>query len=145
MDFPIRITRIIVASFSLLLHFLGVYSIYAYKKKTNQNIILCSLSVAEIIPSIQTLIYCFVVVSDLPFDMTGNVNHLLNSCVYYVGYYGFMFGMFILTFDRLVCVSDPLKYQTSRQNDQKASRYHGCDRLVDISIAWNCSSPVMAK
>ena len=132
-DFPIRIARIILSSLSLLLHFLGVYSIFAYKKKSNQNIILCSLTVAEIILSLQTMIYCGMAVSDTHFDIMGNLNQIMNNCVFYVSYYGLIFAMFILTFDRLICVIDPLKYQ-SRMTRKRVGFLVAITWLISLSL-----------
>ena len=41
--------EICLACITILLHILGLVAIYGYKKKTNQNMALCMLSVAELV------------------------------------------------------------------------------------------------
>ena len=104
-----------IAVLSVICHAIGLYSIKTYKKKTNQNIILCSLSALEILTSVYRITFEVVLNKMHQVQQVNNHSGLLDpvlrSCLfsfYYVTGYGLIFTMVVLTLDRAVCVVDPL-------------------------------------
>ena len=100
---------ITTATTSVVFHCLGLASILLYKKTKNQNVILASLSVAEMMSSIQRIVF------DISYEVGGEQESMvllaLERAIYYVSLYQILLTMYILTFDRMMCVVDPLKYK----------------------------------
>lgn len=90
---------------AISLHSLGLFVLFQYRKRTNQNIILIFISIAEILTTI-----C-IIIKDIPnlqqdVPLWFNIGQSASVC----GLCEFLFMMFILTIDRLICVVNPLKY-----------------------------------
>ena len=97
---------------AMLLHIVGIFSIYLYKKKTNQNIILTYLSLADITGSIYRILTEFALVATIEWKRQDRLNIILAlNSVFYVGLYSLAIAYIILTIDRLVCCVNPLKYK----------------------------------
>lgn len=93
---------------NLLLHLIGLFALYYYKKRTNQNVVMSLLSLNEIILIIAGII-C----------QTWEQLRFLPLLWYRVAYvikemaiYQLVSLMYMILIDRLVCVIDPLKYKS---------------------------------
>ena len=85
---------------AIILHVSGCYAIFLYKKKTNQNIILLFLSIVEVLTIISGAL-----IETLPStEVVDIISEILT--------FELLFIMYIITCDRLVCVMDPLKYNS---------------------------------
>ena len=90
---------------AIITHVIGLISIYLYKKRTNGNIILGSLSMFELLIATSTIgtnSHRLTFVSKSLFDICSTVRYVL--------IYELVFTMLILTIDRCVCMINPLKY-----------------------------------
>ena len=118
---------IIVTFIAIIFHCIGLLAIHLHTKKVNQNIILASLSIAEIIASIQRIIFDIFVETKIVRENGYSMLLLAERVIYYIGHYQVLSMMFILTADRLVCVLDPLKYK-SRMTRKKTK--------ITMSASW---------
>ena len=119
---------IIVTFIAIIFHCVGLLAIHLlHTKKVNQNIILASLSIAEIIASIQRIIFDIFVETKIVRENGYSMLLLAERVIYYIGHYQVLSMMFILTADRLVCVLDPLKYK-SRMTRKKTK--------ITMSASW---------
>lgn len=97
--FVFQVLYMIAFGIALILHTLGIVAIYIYKKKTNQRFILLALSIAEM-----SLILCSIIQIFTSIDYT-TIIVIKKTIILEM-----IFIMCILTLDRLVCVTNPLKY-----------------------------------
>ena len=104
MKFPwYKIVELSIFCTALPVHCLGLLSIFLYKKKTNQNLILTALSLAE-------MTYCAASIErivKLSDPQTAVAFKYINN----ISAYMLLVMMYVLTLDRLVCVVDTLKYK----------------------------------
>ena len=112
-----RYARIVITTAAFVFHLLGLLAIHLHKRKTNQNIILCSLSLTELLLSLHSLLYNILAVQsqhyvDLLAVPSGRPFETLMYAVFYVGYFEMILSMFVLTLDLLLCALHPLKYRT---------------------------------
>ena len=101
-----------VTCMAILLHCVGLLAIYLYHKKVNQNLILLSLSLSEIIFSLRAIACNFT----LKAVTAGNLNPLVTipflKFLRYMALHEAKLAMFILTLDRAICAISPLKYKS---------------------------------
>ena len=99
--------QLIILSASILLHTIGLFSIYLHTKKTNQNLLLGSLSICEILMALRNLLQALI--QDVWLAMnTGSVDVWLT--MYQVLVYVLLLMMWVITVDRLICALNPLMY-----------------------------------
>ena len=97
-----------VCALSLTAHTVALYTIHISKRKTNQNIILASLSAVEIIASMLSVVR--EVTQHLEVVMSRTLCAVY-GCIDNVIYCLFLLTMYVLTTDRLVMALSPLKYK----------------------------------
>lgn len=121
-----------INAISIMFHLLGFLAIYSYKKRTNQNMVLCCLSLVEINISL----YGIIQVQNfheqfLPstVGMTLFLTSLQEALILQL-----LFTMHILTIDRMICALDPLKYK---------SRFTRCRCKYTILLSWLISSLII--
>ena len=103
--------EIIIAGISIICHSFGILSIHLCTKKMNQNIILASLSLFEILASIAAILYT--VSQHLRFVEAKNDMDIdiFLRCVQAWVSFAIVFLMGILTVDRLCMAKHPHKYK----------------------------------
>jgi hypothetical protein len=94
---------------AILLHCIGLFAIYLYQKKTNQNLILSFLSFAEILIALCGIAFNI----DAETSIIWKHPELFDACVTIpnISIYELVLMMYILTVDRMICVVNPLKYK----------------------------------
>ena len=97
-----------ISNISIMLHCIALYAIYLSTKKSNQNIILTSLSMGEIVASIHRVL--FEVGKQKKFFITRHAAEITLHCVHVASIYILVFICYVLILDRLVMVISPLKY-----------------------------------
>lgn len=107
MDKNILITQLVLGGFGVLCNIAGIIAIYSYHKKTNQNIILAYISVSEILYTICVNILLIITEN----DSYGLLSKILRSLQWCFGAM-LVVGMHLLTVDRMVCIINPLRYET---------------------------------
>ena len=100
--------QIVLMSFSIVSHCVGLFAIHLHKSETVQNILLASLSSAELIHIVSYLQSYVVFVAGG--QHTGIVKDFF-SYVRTASMYDIFIVMYILILDRVVCVRNPLKYK----------------------------------
>ena len=110
---------------ALFFHAVGLYAIHNYGKKSNQVIILTSLSIAEIVGAIYMLINDVIRQVRYRDDMYDSVDRMENVlantlppvyqeisfCIYLASAFELLLVSFIMTVDRLICAANPYAYQ----------------------------------
>lgn len=92
----------------LVCHGIGIYAIIMYKRKSNQKIILLNLCVSEVV-----MIICGIILNTYEnySDIVPESFYKIFFCIRMVTMLSGLFIMYILTFDRLICAINPLKYK----------------------------------
>ena len=123
------ITLLLLASTSLFVHLVGLLAIHLHKKDSNSNRILLSLSVAEMLLSVHRIIYEVTEEAHLrgSFHIVELAHGHIEGALFYVSSYATCLIMYVLTLDRMVCASTPLKYR-SRMTRKRT--------MVLLFIAW---------
>ena len=130
---------------SFTLHALGIYSINAHKKKTNQMLILTNLSIVEMLSTIHAITSDTVTLNryrDVQFNSTKIMHEVMinthpplyqeiSLCLYFLLGMQIVLIMTILTTDRLICVINPLKYRANITTPKMK---------IVLSIAWIVSA-----
>ena len=99
------------ASLSIVCHIIGIFSIYVYKKKTNQNTILTYLCLADIACSLHRILSeCFLIAAD-HHKLDSQIIAPVMRGIFYTAMYMMILAYFILTLDRLVCCVNSLMYK----------------------------------
>ena len=113
-------STISASTISIILHFIGLYAIYLHKKKSNQNVILCFLSVSQISAVLHQIAFevtLFYFHEKIPQCASNHMNLLPKTAMfvflsfYYTASYGGLLTMYVLNLDRFICALDPLKYK----------------------------------
>ena len=112
---------------AFLLHIIGIIAIHKNPTKNNQNLILCSLSMAEIISLSFSIVAMICERMDTP---SFKVIEILVTIFLYVSNYELVMVMLLLTADRLVCVLDPLKYPTRMTRKRL---------MTALAVSWGIS------
>lgn len=100
------ILQIVGSLFTCFFNGVGLLAIYSYKKKTNQNIILTSLSCIEILFVLITVMF------RVSLDYKIDAKLLLSMLAFqWFVWCQLVFTMYLLCIDRLICVSNPLRYK----------------------------------
>ena len=104
--------KLLTSCAALFLHTVGLLAIYFYDKKTNQNLILSSLSVSEVIALVTWIIEsaCDEAIQRGLLNREALIRIMSTSV--YIAHYQLLLVMIILTVDRLVCVINPLRYKS---------------------------------
>ena len=107
-----------VCLLSITAHTVALYAIHLSTKKTNQNLILASLSTVEIIASLHRIFFEVEIKEGLIEDshakrqkQKDNIVGLMLDFIHYLIIYVMILIMFVLTADRLVMALSPLKYK----------------------------------
>lgn len=95
--------QLLITCLSVALNIAGLVAIYSYKKKTNQNLILACLSIAEIV---SPLLDCVLIKTRDP------ILTYIGLGLQWVFSFSIFLNMFALTLDRFICILNPLKYKT---------------------------------
>ena len=113
---------LVVAFVSILLHCVGLFSIYLYKKRVNQNIILTALSITEILAATHRIVFDIRnhIINHGGRTNSGNysitpaspVSAVMERTLWYVAKYQLLMIVYVLTFDRFMCAIAPLKYKS---------------------------------
>ena len=106
----LAILQITVCGNAFCLHLLGFYALHFCDKRTNQNIILFSLSIVEITISITGTMFTieFLILK----DFLGPIGYKILICIENIAIYQLILVMYILTIDRFVCIRSPWTYQS---------------------------------
>ena len=92
---------------AILLHGVGLFAIYLYKKKSNQNLILSFLSLPEILIALCGIVFkIYMETLIIP-----KLFHDICITIQNISIYELVLTMYILTLDRMICVVNPLKYK----------------------------------
>ena len=107
-----------VCLLSITAHMVALYAIHLSTKKTNQNLILASLSTAEIITSVHRILFEVEINEGLIGEshakrqkQKDNMVGLVLECIHNLIIYLLILIMYVLTVDRLVMAMSPLKYK----------------------------------
>ena len=125
--------ELLISCSALFLHTIGLLGIYYCEKKSNQNLILCSLSVSETIALVTwiiTLTFSEAIVQRLV--NTFILITLISACLY-IAHYQLLLVMIILTADRLVCAVNPLRYK-HRVTRKRLKKILAVSWVVSLSI-----------
>ena len=99
------------SGFSIICHSVGLFSIYLHKKKTNQNMILTFLCLADTTSSIHRILSECFLVATMAHKVDPQIVVPVLRGLFYTKIYVMILAYFILTLDRLVCCINPLMYK----------------------------------
>ena len=117
-----QLTQILICLSGLLLHTIGILSIVFSTSRLNQTLIILNLSIAEmlaILRWISAVIYHYIkdpnkcerMKKMLPLTYPPYYQELMNG-IFHFCTFQLLFTMYVLTIDRLICVTYPLFYKS---------------------------------
>lgn len=102
--------QLLVACLAGLCNIAGIFAICSYQKKTNQNIILAYISTIELFNALLDVVHLSLE-ADLEAQTLPFVGLIVFKVLKWILGCCYLFGMYILTLDRLLCIASPLNYK----------------------------------
>ena len=103
-------TVIATSSASIIAHGIGLLAIHFYQKKVNQNLILASLSTAEIFASFYRIVYEAIVHAIITQRLEYMpIMDLILPSIFYIPVFAIVLSMLALTMDRMILILCPLR------------------------------------
>lgn len=118
-------SQLISVCLAIVCNVAGLVAIQSYQKKTNQNIILAFISISEILMAVFSFIMLFTE-DGYPVSLSLKITRCLQwACGYFLS-----LGMYTLSFDRMICIINPLKYEARLTRERIRGIFVGCISFV---------------